>query len=108
MDEYESLNHTKCKYHVVFIPKRWRKVPFGRVRRQLGQVFHALAQPKECQIIEGHLMSDPVHRCIAISPKHPVASVIGFLRGKSAIAIARRNGQKRNSTGWPVCLLCQG
>ncbi len=86
-----------CKYHVVFVPKRRRKVLFGQTRRQLGEIFHALARQKECQIIEGHLMPDHVHMCIAIPPKHPVASVIGFLKGKSAIAIARLCGKERIS-----------
>ena len=94
-DLYQSLSHSKwdCKYHVVFVPKRRRKAIFGQTRRQLGQIFHALARQKECQIVEGHLMSDHVHMCIAIPPKHPVASVIGFLKGKSAIAIARLCGK---------------
>ena len=78
---YQSLSHSKwdCKYHVVFVPKRRRKAIFGQARRQLGAIFHALARQKECQILEGHLMPDHVHMCIAIPPKHPVASVIGFL-----------------------------
>jgi len=83
----------------VFVPKRRRKVIFGQTRRQLGAIFHSLAKQKECQIIEGHLMPDHVHMCIAIPPKHPVASVIGFLKGKSAIAIARLSGKERNFTG---------
>jgi putative transposase len=89
-EPYQSLSHSKwdCKYHVVFVPKRRRKAIFGQTRRQLGAIFHALAQQKECRIIEGHLMPDHVHMCIAIPPKHPVASVIGFLKGKSAIAVA--------------------
>ena len=69
------------------------------IRRQLGPVFHALAKQKECQIVEGHLMPDHVHMCITIPPKHPVASVIGFLKGKSAIAIARLSGKERNFSG---------
>src|ERR1700693_2517711 len=95
-ETYLSLSHSKwdCKYHVVFVPKRRRKVIFGQTRRQLGAIFHALARQKECQIIEGHLMPDHVHMCIAIPPKHPVASVIGFLKGKSAIAIARLSGKE--------------
>jgi putative transposase len=99
-DLYQSLSHSKwdCKYHVVFVPKR-RQVLFVRLRRQLGPIFHALAQQKECQIVEGHLMPDHVHMCIAIPPKHPVASVIGFLKGKSAIAVARLSGKERNFTG---------
>ena len=83
----------------MFVPKRWRKAIFGRTRGQLGAIFHALARQKECQILEGHLMPDHVHMCIAIPPKHPVASVIGFLKGKSAIAIARLSGKERNFSG---------
>src|SRR6266496_517422 len=69
---YQSLSHSKwdCKYHVVFVPKRRRKAIFGQSRTQLGPIFHALARQKECQIIEGHLMADHVHMCIAIPPKH--------------------------------------
>ena len=98
---YQSLSHSKwdCKYHVVFVPKRRRRVLFVRIRRQLGPIFHALAQQKECKIVEGHLMPDHVHMCIAIPPKYPVASVIGFLKGKSAIAVARLSGKERNFTG---------
>jgi Transposase and inactivated derivatives len=88
-ETYQSLSHSKwdCKYHVVFVPKRRRKAIFGQTRRQLGAIFHALARQKECRIIEGHLMPDHVHMCIAIPPKHPVASVIGFLKGKSAVRV---------------------
>jgi putative transposase len=98
---YQSLSHSKwdCKYHVVFVPKWRRKTIFGKLRQQLGPIFHALAKQKECQIIEGHLMPDHVHMCIAIPPKHTVAGVIGFLKGKSAIAIARLNGKERNFNG---------
>jgi putative transposase len=94
-------SHSKwdCKYHVVFVPKRRRKAIFRQARRQLGAIFHALARQKEWQIIEGHLMLDHVHMCIAIPPKHPVASVIGFLKGKSAIAIACLSGKECTFTG---------
>ena len=98
---YQSLSHSKwdCKYHVVLVPKRRRRVLFVRVRRQWGPIFHCLAQQKECKIVAGPLMLDHVHRCMAIPRKYPVASVIGFLKGKSAIAVARLSGQERNFTG---------
>jgi putative transposase len=99
---YQSLSHSKwdCKYPVVFIPQKRRKVLFGEARRYLGQIFHALGRQKECQILEGHVMPDHVHMRIAIPPKYPVASVIGFLKGKSAIAVARELcGKERNFTG---------
>ena len=101
-NDYRSLAHSKwdCKYHVVFVPKRRRRQLYGQIRRQLGAIFHALARQKECQIIEGHVMPDHVHMCIAIPPKVAVAQVIGFLKGKSAIAIARQfGGKERNFTG---------
>src|SRR5436853_3997098 len=96
--QYQSLAHSKweCKYHVVFVPKRRRKVLYGELRRQLGMIFHELARQKECEILEGHLMPDHVHMLIAIPPKHAVASVVGFLKGKSAIAVARLQGKERN------------
>ncbi len=76
---YQSLSHSKwdCKYHVVFVPKRRRKVIFGQTRRQLGGIFHALAKQKECQILEGHLMPDHVHMCIAIPPKRKGEELLG-------------------------------
>ena len=100
-DLYQSLSHSRwdCKYHGVFVSKRRRKVLFGKTRRHWAEIFHALARQKECQILEGHLMPDQVHMCIAISPKHPVASVIGFVKGKSAIAVDRLCGKERNFTG---------
>jgi len=101
-DVYKNLTHSKwdCKYHVVFIPKRRRKVLYGKIRENLGVIFHELARQKECKIIQGHLMPDHVHMCIEIPPKYSVASIIGFIKGKSAIAIARKfRGKDRNFTG---------
>lgn len=102
MSEYQSLSHSKwdCKYHVIFIPKRRRKAIYGNIRAKLGPIFHDLAGQKQCRIIEGHLMPDHVHICMRIPPKYAVASVIGFLKGKSAIAIVRQFcGKDRNYTG---------
>jgi putative transposase len=102
MDEYESLSHTKweCKYHVIFIPKFRRKVLYGKLRQHLGEVFRALAAQKECRIEEGHLMADHVHMMVAIPPKVAVSQVIGFIKGRSAIHLARVYGErKRNFVG---------
>ena len=102
LDTYKSLSHSKwdCKYHIVFIPKFRRKKIYGEIRKGLGEIFHELARQKQCRILEGHLMPDHVHMCIEIPPKYAVASVIGFMKGKSAIAIARRwSGKQRNYNG---------
>jgi putative transposase len=101
-DTYQSLSHSRwnCKYHVVFVPKRRRKSLYGNIRKALGPIFHELARQKDCRILEGHWMPDHVHICLEIPPKHAVATVIGFLQGKSAIATARQfSGRERNCTG---------
>ncbi len=102
MREVGSLNHTRweCKYHVVFIPKYRKKAIFGQIRRELGEVFRRLARQKESLIEEGHLMGDHVHIMISIPPKHSVAQVVGYIKGKSAIHIARTYaGRRRNFVG---------
>ena len=102
MTDYSSLNHTRwdCKYHVVFIPKYRKKRIFGKIRRHLGEILRKLAQQRESRIEEGHLMPDHVHMMISIPPKYSVAQVIGFIKGKSAIHIAREfAGRKRNFVG---------
>jgi len=102
MDDYESLSHSKweCKYHVVFIRKCRRKTLYLELRRRLGEVFRRLAAQKECRIEEGHLMSDHVHMMISIPPKYAVSQVIGYIKGKSAIHLARVYGErKRNFVG---------
>jgi putative transposase len=102
MDEMESLSHTKweCKYHVVFILKCRRKTLYGELRQHLGEVFRKLAVQKESRIEEGHLLLDHVHMMIAIPPKYAVSQVIGFIKGKSAIHLARVYGErKRNFVG---------
>jgi len=102
LDDSQSLCHSKweCKYHVVWVPKGRRKALYGRIRQYLGELFHSLARQKECKILEGHLCNDHVHVLISIPPKYSVAQVIGFIKGKSAIHIARMYlGQKKNFTG---------
>jgi len=99
MDDFESLSHSKwdCKYHIVFIPKGRRKVLYGKLRQHLGEVFRKLAEQKESRIEEGHLLPDPVHRMISIPPKHAVSQVVGFIKGKSAIHVARVYGERKQN-----------
>ena len=99
MDEYQSLSHSACdcKYHVVWIPKYRRKTLYGELRNDLGQIFRELALQRESKIVEGHLMADHVHMLISIPPKYSVAQVVGFIKGKSAIYIARVYGERRRN-----------
>jgi len=102
MDEGESLSHSRweCKYHVEFIPKCRRRTLYGQLRPHLGEIFKKLAVNKESKIEEGHLMQDHVHMLISIPPKYAVSQVVGYIKGKSAIYLARVYGErKRNFVG---------
>jgi len=99
MRQDKSLSHSRweCKFHVVFIPKYRKKAIFGQIRGELGEVFRRLAEHKESAIEEGHLMPDHVHMMISIPPKYAVSQVIGYLKGKSAIQIARVYSERKRS-----------
>ncbi|MDO8948378.1 MAG: IS200/IS605 family transposase [Desulfocapsaceae bacterium] len=102
MNDIQFLSHTKweCKYHIVWIPKYRRKILYGQLRQNIGEVFHELARQKESRILEGHLQPDHVHILILIPPKYSVSQVVGYMKGKGAIHIARTYlGQKNNYTG---------
>jgi REP-associated tyrosine transposase len=102
VEDVEILAHAKweCKYHVVWIPKCRKKTLYGELRKHLGETFRDLAIQKECKVIEGHLMPDHVHILMSIPPKYAVSQIVGYMKGKSAIHIARTYmGRKKNFTG---------
>jgi len=103
MEDVSSLNYTvwECKYHIAWIPKCRRKVMYGDLRRYLGDILRSLARQKESEVLEGHLMPDHVHMLITIPPKYSLSQIVGYIKGKSAIHIARNYlGQKQNFGGY--------
>ncbi|PSW06752.1 IS200/IS605 family transposase [Photobacterium lipolyticum] len=85
---------------MVFIPKERQKLIYGAIRKHLGITFHELVQRKDVRIEEGHLMKDHVHMCINVPPKYSVLNIVGYLKGKSAISIAKNfRGRQRNFNG---------
>jgi putative transposase len=102
MKDANRLTHSvwECKYHIVWIPKCRRKVLYSEVAKSLGEIFHELARQRESNIVEGHICRDHIHMLIAIPPKYAVSEVVGYIKGKSAIAIARTYlGKRQNFTG---------
>jgi len=99
MNNYNKLKHTtwECKYHLVWIPKYRKKMIYGQLRKYLGEILKELALQRESKIIEGHLMGDHVHVLISIPPKYSVSQVVGYIKGKSAIHIARTYAGKRHN-----------
>ena len=92
MHDWQSQSHVRwdCKYHVVIVPKYRKKLLFGRLRNQIGPILRQLCQQKRIELLEGHVMPDHIHMCLAIPPKYSVAYTIGFLKGKSAIRVHRQ------------------
>ena len=101
MHEWQSLSHVRweCKYHVVIVPKYRRRVMYGRLKRQIGEILRELCRQKGVDLLEGHGMADHVHLCLSIPPKYSVAHTIGFVKGKSAIRIHRDLLRERRMTG---------
>ena len=102
IQEYEKLNHTtwECKYHIVFIPKYRKQSLYGVLRREIGPVIRNLARQYGCDILEGYVMKDHIHMLISIPPKFKVCNAVGYIKGKSAIHIARHyRGKTKNYTG---------
>ena len=102
MSDLNRLTHSvwECKYHIIWIPKYRRRKLYGGIAKDLGKIFHELAGQRESKIVEGRLCPDHVHMLIEIPPKYTVSSVVGYIKGKSAIAIARTYlGKHQNFTG---------
>lgn len=101
MNEYQRLSHTRwdCKYHVVFIPKQRKKLLFGKLRKHIGEVVARSGRIREGKCDSGKSFdAGYIHMCISILLKYSVSHVVGFIKGKSAIAIARQLDRGRNFT----------
>ena len=96
-----SLSHTKwmCKYHIVFTPKYRRKAIYNQVRKDLIQIIQRLCSYKGIEIIEGHMMPDHVHMLVLIPPKYSVSSIMGYLKGKSALMIFEKHANLKYKYG---------
>ena len=95
----ESLAHTvwECKYHIVWVPKRRRKVIYGHLKGEIGQIIRKLCEYKGIKIIEGKACVDHIHMCVSIPPKYSVASIVGYVKGKSAMIIFEKYSRLRKN-----------
>jgi len=88
-----------CKYHIVFAPKYRRKIIYNQIRKDIGEIMHELCKYKGVEIIEGHMMPDHIHMLLSIPPKYSVSSVMGYLKGKSALMIFERHANLKYKYG---------
>jgi putative transposase len=95
----ESLAHTvwDCKYHIVWVPKRRRKVIYGHLKVEIGQIIRELCEYKGIKIIEGKACVDHIHMCVSIPLKYSVANIVGYVKGKSAMIIFEKYSRLRKN-----------
>lgn len=96
------LAHTvgECKYHIVWVPKNRRKILYGKLRKEVGNIIRKLCEYKGVEVIEGKACSDHLHICLAIPPKYSISTIVGYLKGKSAMIVFEKySGLKKNFKG---------
>ena len=96
---YKKLTHTtfECKYHIVWIPKKRRKVIYGKLRKEIGDYIRKLCEYKGIEIIEAHACTDHIHMCVSIPPKYSVSDMVGYIKGKSAMMVFERHSKLRQN-----------
>ena len=92
MNDTRSLTHSKwrCKYHIVFAPKFRRKVIYGKLRVEIGQILRKLCERKGVKIIEAECCPDHIHMLVEIPPHLSVSQFMGYLKSKSSLMIFER------------------
>ena len=100
MDE-SSLSHTRwdCKYHIVFCPKYRRKLIYGKLKKDIGQILRELCNHKEVEIVEANACVDHIHMLVRIPPKMSVSYFMGYLKGKSTLMIFERHANLKYKYG---------
>ena len=97
----KSLAHTKwmCKYHIIITPKYRRKIIYNKYKESVVQIMKDLWKWKGVEIIEGKAMVDHIHLLVSIPPKISVSSLMGYLKGKSALMIFDRHANLKYKYG---------
>ncbi len=101
MKDNNSLAHStwNCKYHIVFAPKYRRMEIYGKIRKDIGVIIRRLCEQKGIEIIEAELCPDHIHMLVSIPPKYSVASIMGYLKGKSSLMIFDRHANYKYKYG---------
>jgi len=97
-----TLSHTvwECKYHIVWVPKKRRKIIYGKLRKELKEILKRLCKYKGVKVVEGSMCIDHIHICLEIPPKYSVSTIVGYLKGKSAMIMFEKYSRlKRNFKG---------
>ena len=97
MRDFKKLAHAvwECKYHVVWCPKYRFRILRDEVGKSVREIIRQLCSWRGIEILEGKVQVDHVHLVISVPPKYAISTVLGFLKGKSAIQVFDRFPQLR-------------
>lgn len=100
-NEIRELSHSKyrCQYHIVFSPKYRRKVIYGKLRKEIGEIIRKLCKEKKVELIEAEACPDHIHILVSIPPYLSVAQFMGYLKSKSALMIFDRHANMKYKYG---------
>ena len=100
-NEIKTLSHStyRCQYHIVFAPKYRRKVIYGKLKTDIGQILRKLCEEKKVEILEAEAMPDHIHMLVSIPPYLSIAQFMGFLKGKSTLIIFDRHANLKYKYG---------
>jgi putative transposase len=99
-----EIKHTahssyRCEYHIVFAPKYRRKLIYGKLRKDIGEIFRKLCKQKKVEIIEAEACPDHIHMLVSIPPYISISEFLGFLKGKSSLMIFDRHANLKYKYG---------
>ena len=100
-NEVKQLSHSsnRCEYHIVFAPKYRRKIIYGEIKADIGEILRKLCQEKKVEIIEAEACPDHIHMLVSIPPYLSIAQFMGFLKSKSALMIFDRHANLKYKYG---------
>ena len=100
-NEIRSSSHSKyrCQYHIVFAPKYRRKIIYGKIKKDIGEILRKLCEQKNVEIIETEACPDHIHMLVSIPPHISVAEFMGYLKGKSSLMIFDRHANLKYKYG---------
>ena len=100
-NEIKHLSHStyRCQYHIVFAPKYRRKVIYGQLRTDIGQILRKLCEQKGVEILEANAMPDHIHMLVSVPPYLSIAQFMGYIKGKSTLMIFDRHANLKYKYG---------
>ena len=84
--DYEHDTHTVhlIVYHIIFCPKRRRKILVGPIQERLQQIIREVAAENKWSVIELAIQPDHVHVFMRSTPRTLPTDIARLIKGRSS------------------------